>query len=143
MDRQFLGVSPYWGTEPGPIRFSAMRERPQHLARVIVPAMRGRPSPWLQPEHGYRSHNVDEVVITFDGGFTLDGELFDPAGPGAASRADGAARGALPAGRAMTTPAASLEAMVDRELDRPVPAGAHALAERLARALRRVRSARS
>jgi hypothetical protein len=80
MDRQFLGVSPYWGTEPGPIRFSAMRERPQHLARVIVPAMRGRPSPWLQPEHGYRSRNVDEVVITFDGGFTLDGELFDPAG---------------------------------------------------------------
>jgi hypothetical protein len=57
-----------------------MRERPQHLARVIVPAMRGRPSPWLQPEHGYRSRNVDEVVISFDGGFTLDGELFDPAG---------------------------------------------------------------
>ena len=80
MDRQFLGVSPYWGTGPGPLRFSAMRERPRHLARAVVPALRGRPSPWLLPEHGYRSHNVDEVAITFDGGFTLDGELFEPTG---------------------------------------------------------------
>jgi hypothetical protein len=80
MDRQFLGMSPYWGTESGPIRFSALRDRPQHLARAIVPALRGRPSPWLRPELGYRSHNVDEVAITFDGGFTLDGELFAPSG---------------------------------------------------------------
>jgi hypothetical protein len=80
MDRQFLGVSPYWGTGPGPLRFSALRDRPQHLARAIVPALRGRSSPWLTPEHGYRSHNVDEVAITFDGGFTLDGELFEPTG---------------------------------------------------------------
>lgn len=80
MDRQFLGVSPYWGTGPGPLRFSAMRERPQHLARAIVPALRGRPSPWLAPEHGYRSHNVDEIELAFDGGFTLDGELFAPIG---------------------------------------------------------------
>jgi hypothetical protein len=80
MDRQFLGVSPYWGTEPGPIRFSALRDRPRHLARAIIPALRGRPSRWLQPELGYRSHNLEEVAITFDGGFTLDGELFAPTG---------------------------------------------------------------
>lgn len=80
MDRQFLGVSPYWGSGPGPLRFSAMRERPRHLARAIVPALRGRPSPWLAPEHGYRSHNVEEIEIAFDGGFTLDGELFPPIG---------------------------------------------------------------
>jgi hypothetical protein len=78
MDRQFLGVSPYWGDGPGPIRFSAMRERPQHLGRAIVPALRGKASPWLSPEFGYRSHNVDEVALTFTGGFTLDGELFEP-----------------------------------------------------------------
>jgi hypothetical protein len=79
MDRQFLGMSPYWGTGPGPLRFSAMRVRPEHLARAIVPALRGRESRWLQPEYGYRSHNVDEVALTFRGGFTLDGELFEPA----------------------------------------------------------------
>ena len=79
MDRQFLGISPYWGVGPGPLRFSAMRDRPQHLGRAIVPALRGRPSRWLQPGFGYRSHNVDEVALTFTGGFTLDGELFEPA----------------------------------------------------------------
>ncbi len=41
--------------------------------------MRGRQSPWLHPDFGYRSHNVDEVALTFQGGFTLDGELFEPA----------------------------------------------------------------
>jgi len=78
MDRQFLGVRPYWGVEPGPLRFSAMRERPQHLARAVVPALRGRPSRWLHPDFGYRSQNVDRVALTFHGGFTLDGELFGP-----------------------------------------------------------------
>ena len=79
MDRQILGVSPYWGVGPGRLRFSSMRERPQHLARAIVPAVRGRPSRWLHPDFGYHSLNGDEVSLTFGGGFTLDGELFEPA----------------------------------------------------------------
>ncbi len=79
MDRQFLGLSPYWGVGPGSIRFSAMRHRPRHLARAIVPILRGRPSRWLDPEFGYRSLNADEITMEFSGGFTLDGELFEPA----------------------------------------------------------------
>ncbi len=79
IDRQFLGVSPYWGEGPGRLRFSAMRYRPEHLGRAIVPALRGRPSPWLVPEFGYRSANADQVDLDFAGGFTLDGELFAPA----------------------------------------------------------------
>jgi hypothetical protein len=79
MDRQFLGVSPYWGVGPGPLRVSAMSDRLQHLGRAILPALRGRPSPWLCPDFGYRSHNADEIDLTFTGGFTLDGELFEPA----------------------------------------------------------------
>lgn len=78
IDRQFLGVSPYWGEGPGRLRFSAMRYRPDHLGRAIVPALRGRPSPWLVPEFGYRSANADRVDLDFAGGFTLDGELFAP-----------------------------------------------------------------
>jgi hypothetical protein len=78
IDRQFLGISPYWGTGPGRLRLSALHYRPRHLARAIVPALRGRPSPLLRPELGYRSLNADEVELTFDSGFTLDGELFPP-----------------------------------------------------------------
>ena len=79
IDRQFLGVSPYWGDGPGRLRFSAMRYRPDHLGRAVLPALRGRPSRWLQPEFGYRSVNADQVDLRFRGGFTLDGELFAPA----------------------------------------------------------------
>jgi hypothetical protein len=81
MDRQILGLSPYWGVGPGPLRFSALGYAPRGLARAIVPALRGRPSRHLRPELGYRSVNAGEVHIAFDSGYTLDGELFEPAGP--------------------------------------------------------------
>jgi hypothetical protein len=79
IDRQFLGVTPYWGDGPGRLRFSSLRYRPAHLGRAVVPALRGRPSRWLQPEFGYRSVNAERVDLRFTGGFTLDGELFAPA----------------------------------------------------------------
>jgi hypothetical protein len=79
MSRQFLDVRPYWGVGPGRVRCSALRARPRHLGRAIVPALRGRPSRWLHPDFGYRSVNAEEIALTFTGGFTLDGELFAPA----------------------------------------------------------------
>jgi len=79
MDRQFLGLCPYWGVGPGGIRFSSMRHQPRHLARIIVPILRARPSRWLVPEFGYRSLNAHDITLQFSGGFTLDGELFEPA----------------------------------------------------------------
>jgi hypothetical protein len=78
MDRQLLGVRPYWGTGPGRLRFSALRYRPAHLVRAVLPALRGRPNRWLHEDFGYQSLNADEVELTFEGGFTLDGELFRP-----------------------------------------------------------------
>ena len=79
MDRQLFGVRPYWGTGPGPLRVSTLAHRPRHLARAVIPALRGRPNRWLRPEFGYQSLNADEVTVSFTGGFTLDGELFEPA----------------------------------------------------------------
>jgi diacylglycerol kinase (ATP) len=75
INRQILGMRPYWGVGPGPLRFSAMSYRPTHLTRALVPALRGRPSPWLHPDFGYRSLNADEVVLLSSAGFTIDGEL--------------------------------------------------------------------
>jgi hypothetical protein len=76
IDRQILGISPYWGVGPGPLRFSALGTGPRHLARAILPVLRGRPSAVLRPEFGYRSVNCTEVEARFDSGYTLDGELF-------------------------------------------------------------------
>ena len=78
MNRQVLGISPYWGVGPGRLRFSSLSYAPRRLPRAIVPLLLGRPSVHLRPELGYRSVNADEVCLTFDSGYTLDGELFEP-----------------------------------------------------------------
>ena len=76
MDEQLMGIRPYWGTGPGPVRLTAVGYRPRRLWQAILPVLRGTPRPVLRPELGYRSVNADEVVLCFDSGFTLDGELF-------------------------------------------------------------------
>lgn len=79
MERQFLGIRPYWGTEPGRLRYSALAYRPRQLLRAAVPVMRGRPNRFVRPELGYRSHNASRIELHLNSGFTLDGELFDGA----------------------------------------------------------------
>ena len=132
MDRQFLGMSPYWGTGPGPLRFSAMRDRARSIsARAIVPALRGRPSPWLQPELGYRSHNVDEVDDHVHGWVHARRRALRAAGARAPARVDGPTIGLFPASAAMTAPrsrSSDDRATSSRSRCR---AGAHALVERL------------
>jgi len=76
MDRQFLGLRPYWGQGPGTVRFSSMSYSPRHVLRAVGSIVRGRPSPCLRPEFGFRSDNAFELELEIDSGFTLDGELF-------------------------------------------------------------------
>jgi len=76
MDRQFLGLRPYWGEGPGTVRFSAMSYKPRHVVRAASAVLRGRRSPYLREEFGYHSANAFEVELDVDSGFTLDGELF-------------------------------------------------------------------
>jgi diacylglycerol kinase (ATP) len=76
MAKQFVGLSPYWGEGPGPVRFSSLGYSPRHILRAIVPILRGRPNALLRPELGYRSENVYDLELQIDSGFTLDGEMF-------------------------------------------------------------------
>jgi hypothetical protein len=46
--------------------------------RVLPSLMRGDQSNHVKPANGYISHNVDEVRLTLDSGFNLDGELYTP-----------------------------------------------------------------
>lgn len=82
MDRQFLGIRPYWGDGPGAIWYSSLAYQPRHFARALLPVMRGKPNRFCRPEFGYRSQKADRVELLLDSGFTLDGELFLPE-PGA------------------------------------------------------------
>jgi hypothetical protein len=82
VSRQFLGLRPFWGQEPAPLKYSAMSYAPRHLWRAAPAIMRGKPNRFVRPEYGYTSHNARELELNIDCGFTLDGELFTPT-PGA------------------------------------------------------------
>ena len=76
VSRQFLGLRPFWGREPAPLKYSAMSYSTQHLWRAAPAIMRGKPNRYVRPEYGYTSQNAHEVELHFDCGFTLDGELY-------------------------------------------------------------------
>lgn len=74
LDRLFMRMNPFWGTGPAPVRFSTVASRLGGWRNMRV--LRGRPPG--APDPGYIGRNVDSVVVQLDGGFTVDGELFDP-----------------------------------------------------------------
>jgi hypothetical protein len=76
LERLFVGIRPYWGTKTGPLHYTAVSARPQHLIRALPSILRGRRGRYGTEENGYFSQNVEEVQLTFDSGYTLDGELF-------------------------------------------------------------------
>ena len=77
LEQLFLGLRPYWGDESAPLHCTTVLARPRHWLRVLPALLRGRTHPYGIPQHGYISHNVREVQVVMDGGFTLDGELFE------------------------------------------------------------------
>ena len=76
LERLFLGIRPYWGTEIAPLYYTAIGVRPRHLLKTVPTLLRGRKSRFGTPEHGYYSQKVREARFTFCGDFTLDGELY-------------------------------------------------------------------
>lgn len=78
LERLFLGIHPYWGVESGPLHYTAVQAYPRHLLTVLPAALRGRRSSSGTIENGFYSHNAHEIKLSFDGGFTLDGQLYTP-----------------------------------------------------------------
>ena len=76
LDRLFLGMRPYWGTEEGPLRYTAVRTKPKYLLRVLLSLFGSGRCHHATPVNGYSSHNVEEVQLDIEGDFTLDGELY-------------------------------------------------------------------
>ena len=76
LERLFLGMRPFWGREERTLHYTAVEARPQHLLRALPSLMRGRKNRYGTPENGYFSNNVQQVQLTFNSGFTLDGELY-------------------------------------------------------------------
>jgi hypothetical protein len=76
LQRLFLGLYPFWGDEPGALRCTWIEKPARHLLRAFPALVRGRPNRHLCADHGYFSHNADEIRLLMDGIFTLDGEMY-------------------------------------------------------------------
>lgn len=74
----FVGIRPFWGTEPAPLRVTFIEANARHIARSAVGILRGRPGPKVLPENGYHGRNVHSYSVHLDSGVILDGELFPP-----------------------------------------------------------------
>jgi hypothetical protein len=78
LKRLFLGMRPYWGSESGPLHFTAVRSDAEHFLWAFPSLIRGRRGRLGSPDHGYISHNVREIRLLMQSGFTLDGQLYLP-----------------------------------------------------------------
>jgi len=81
LEKLILGLRPYWGSGPGPLHLTAVTARPKRLFRAIAGFFSGASNRCLSPENGYHSHEVEAARLRFQGGFTLDGELYQSAAP--------------------------------------------------------------
>jgi len=78
LERLFLGIHPYWGSEDGPLHYTAVEASPRHFIRALPSILRGRQGALSTPLNGYFSHNAAEIKLNLDSGFTLDGQLYTP-----------------------------------------------------------------
>lgn len=80
LDRLFLGIRPYWGSGSGALRATLVERRGQPFIPRVPRLLRGRPDGRMTPEDGFHSARIDRLWVTFEGSYTLDGELFGNAG---------------------------------------------------------------
>jgi hypothetical protein len=79
LDRLFLGLRPFWGTEAAPLRYTSVRARPDAWLRALPALLRGRPNRLLTVAHGYASRNATSIALRLADRLVVDGELFEPA----------------------------------------------------------------
>ena len=82
LEKLILGLRPYWGSGPGPLHMTALRAEPKYFLKAIVEFFRGSSYRYLNPQNGYHSREVEAVRLRLQGGFTLDGELYQTGAPG-------------------------------------------------------------
>lgn len=81
LEKLILGLRPYWGRGPGPLHLTAVAAAPKQLIRAIVGFVCGTPNRYLNEQNGYYSREIDSVRLRIQGGFTLDGELYQTGAP--------------------------------------------------------------
>jgi hypothetical protein len=77
LQRLFLRMNPFWGSESGGVRFTGIAHNAARKAISFPGILAGHPGHTVKRETGYTSRNVERAELQFDCGFTVDGEVFD------------------------------------------------------------------
>jgi hypothetical protein len=76
------GVAPFWGEGEGRMRLTTVRHPPKRFARAFLPAIKGKPRPWME-EYGYCSRRAEQLEIDLNSPVVFDGEFLETdGGPG-------------------------------------------------------------
>jgi hypothetical protein len=76
LQRLFLGITPYWGTEDAPLYCTWVQKPAHKVFHAFFAVLRGKPNRHVTPENGYFSHNARKIQLWLDGTFALDGEMY-------------------------------------------------------------------
>lgn len=79
LERLLLGLRPFYGTESGRLRFTAVTSPAKQLPRLLLFLSRGRKPAKATPENGYFFHNTDQLELYLTESVVLDGEVYTPA----------------------------------------------------------------
>ncbi len=80
LERLFLGLRPYWGSESAPLHCTWAQRPIRKVFRAFHSVLRGTPNRHAGQENGYFSHNAHRIRLWMDGAFTLDGEIYHASG---------------------------------------------------------------
>jgi hypothetical protein len=83
LERLLLHMRPFWGTEDGPVHWTAVEFGARSLLWNLPAVCRGNRRNRLMPAQGYHSHSTQRLELHLDEGYIVDGEFFR------ASRDDG------------------------------------------------------
>jgi hypothetical protein len=78
LEHLFMRMQPFWGTGPGPVRFTSIASDASDFGRALPGILAGRPTKLMTERNGYTSRNAQRVDVRMDCGFTVDGELIGP-----------------------------------------------------------------
>lgn len=77
LQQLFLGMQPFWGKEPGPLRYTIIDENPVKFPSTFISILRGKANRNAIAEHGYHSANCTTLNLLLEGHINLDGEILE------------------------------------------------------------------
>ena len=75
MRRLFLGISPFWGADTGPLALTWVEDGARRLVPRVPALLRGQ-GDRLPARDGYHATRGDEIELSFDDPWAIDGEVF-------------------------------------------------------------------